>query len=118
MSDKHFYAWVRVGDGDPEPAAITGEKPHRKATTIGCPDTFDVDDPESGCSVVLLAWKYGGPREGRAGEALIEWEDAVDFCSSYCEVTPVEAAEREQAYQQAIREKPHSYAGFGKRRRP
>ena len=115
MAD-HYYAWVRVGDGDPEPAAIKGKKPNRTATTLGCPDPFNVDDPASGCSLVLLAeapGRYSSPHwaaiYGRADEYEIEFE--AENC---VEVTAAEAAEREKAYRKAIKEQPHSYAGFGR----
>jgi hypothetical protein len=113
---EHYYAWVRVGDGEPEPAAIRGDKPNRTATTIGCPDTFNVDDPESGCSIVLVAdrsERFTNPHwaaiYGRAQEVEIEFE--IGGCR---EVTRIEADEREKAYRRAIKERPHSYAGFGR----
>lgn len=120
------YAWVRVGDGDPEPAAITGTRPNRLATTIGCPDPFKVDDPESGCAIVLLIdgnyrerehHKIGqsieDDKRGRAEEAFLE---LFDECGAV-EVSRDEAARREAAYQKAIKAKPHNYAGFGRRNR-
>lgn len=113
----HYYAWVRVGGGEPEPAAISGNKPNRKATTIGCPDTFDVDNPESGCNIVLLARNYqADPRYGQAIEAEIESLEEGFYENNYQEVTKIEADERERAYQKAIKAKPHSYAGFGRKR--
>lgn len=116
MTEAVYYAWVRVGDGEPEPAAITGKKPNRKATTLGCPDTFDVDDPTSGCSIVLLAPNYAlDPRYGQASEAEIETIAEDAGWSNFKEVTAGEAVQREKAYQAAIRERPHSYAGFGRR---
>lgn len=132
MSDKPYYAWVRVGDGDPEPAAITGKKPHRKAVTIGCPDPFDVDDPESGCKILVCiegnqsrrgwqsdrGWAIGqdhqSDKEGRAWEATMRSPIHPDYYPDCHEVGAEEAAERERAYQRAIKIKPHSYAGFGR----
>jgi hypothetical protein len=115
------YAWVRVGDGNPEPAAIEGEKPNRKATTIGCPDTFNVDDPESGCAIVMVVNEnyarvgnsYDDQRYGRAHEAI--FRGPTEGHGAPVEVEPEEAARREAAYQQAIKYVPHSYAGFGRR---
>ena len=45
------YVWVRVGNGQPEPAVLEGEKPNRKVTTMGCPDPFMFD--EEGCPAWL-----------------------------------------------------------------
>jgi hypothetical protein len=124
---EHYYAWVRVGDGEPEPAAIEGEKPDRTATTFGCPDKFKVDDPTSGCSVVLVVnanyahptrqsdnyWDRYSRLNGRAREAVIR--SLFDEYPAPVEVTTIERDERERRFQQAIREKPHNYAGFGRR---
>lgn len=130
---KTFYAWVRVGDGEPEPAAITGKKPNRKATTIGCPDTFDVDDPDSGCSILRCVtdnqsrrgyqsdrgWAVGqdieSDKRGRSWEAAIRSPLDPDAYPKNYEVGAEETAAREAAYQRAIKIKPHSYAGFGRR---
>lgn len=116
MSRDVYYAWVRVGNGEPEPAAITGEKPHRKATTFGCPDAFDVDDPESGCSIVMMAAGYPAhPLYARAEEAEIERIEDDHGWSHCVEVSTIDAEKREAAYQAAVKIKPHRYAGFGRR---
>lgn len=111
---EHYYAWVRVGSGDPEPAAITGQKPNRKATTIGCPDTFNVDDQDSGCSIVLMASDTTSAMHGLAEEAVIETLEEDSSWDCCIEVSFIEAQRREIAYQLAVAIKPHSYAGFGR----
>lgn len=45
--DKARFYWARIGEGSYEPVAVTGKKPHRLAYTIGCPDPFEVDTPDS-----------------------------------------------------------------------
>ena len=105
MGDAQFV-WVRVGDGDPEPAALEGTKPNRKATTIGCPDPFLVD--EAGCPCKVL---YDGNRCGKhAGEylATIEVPDRPIGQST--------AQKLAREYREYMNRQNHSYAGFGKRR--
>jgi hypothetical protein len=125
---EHYYAWVRVGNGDPEPAAITGKKPHRKATTFGCPDTFDVDRADSGCSIILavrsnyLEHVAGGSNRhdnlwGRASEATIENPFSDDEHDRLYEIDAKDAAQREKDYQREIKYQPHNYAGFGRKER-
>ena len=110
------YVWVRVGNGEPEPAALKGEKPHRKIITLGCPDPFEIDQPGSGCSIVQIATSYTSiwDTHGQAQSAVIDFEeDYMNDC--LMEVSQETADEREKAYQKAIKRKPHNYAGFGRR---
>lgn len=91
MSKARFY-WARIGNGNPEPVAVTGRKPHRLATTIGCPDTFVVDGPDS--AILLL-------------------EDEYDRLEA--PLTP-QQEERAMARERRARAllQNHSYAGFGR----
>lgn len=101
MSDPVQYVWIRVGDGNPEPAALEGVEPNRKVTTIGCPDAYMIDEPD--CPAWLV---YHG-----CGFEL----DVIDLPDD--PITAKEAAKRERAYRKAISNR-HSYAGFGRRNRP
>lgn len=47
MADKVKFYWARIGDGNYEPVAVRGKRPHRMAYTIGCPDPFAVDGSDS-----------------------------------------------------------------------
>jgi hypothetical protein len=96
-----FYAWVRVGDGNPEPAAVEGKKGERKATTLGCPDPFLID--EKGCPCKLL---YDGNTQ-MGSMATMEPPDD--------EISASEARKREREYRAYMRAARHSYAGFGRR---
>jgi hypothetical protein len=102
LPDAHFYAWVRVGDSNPEPAAIEGEAPDRRATTLGCPDPFYIDHPDCPCKLLYL----GG--EDFAEEAKIEAPDHV--------VSEAEAKVAERKWKKYLKAQAHSYAGFGRRR--
>ena len=95
--NKTEFVWVRVGDGDPEPAALEGKKGERKATTIGCPDPFMID--EKGCPCKLI---YDGDRtHGRKTNELLAVIEVPD--------KPIaESTARKLAKQ-------YSYAGFGRR---
>ena len=46
-----FY-WAVVGDGNPEPVAVTEEGGVRKAFTIGCPDPYMIDEPGCPCRIL------------------------------------------------------------------
>jgi hypothetical protein len=46
-SEKAQFHWARIGDGNYEPVAVKGKKGSRMAYTIGCPDPFPVDVPDS-----------------------------------------------------------------------
>lgn len=121
MTGEVYYAWVRVGDGDPEPAAIEGEKPNRKATTFGCPDTFDVDDPESGCVIVMgIRRDHHDADLDRPHEMRIDdWAEVLEMRrhTGWSEISLTDAALQEERYQKAIKRKPHRYAGFGRKGR-
>jgi len=95
------YVWVRVGDGDPEPAALEGEKPNRKATTLGCPDPFMIDEPDCPCQLLYLSG------DGFAEEATLEFSDTF--------VSRVEAVAAEKRWKKHLATHYHSYAGFGRR---
>lgn len=56
MSGKARFYWARIGDGNYEPVAVKGAKPHRMAYTIGCPDPFPVDGPDS--AIELATGEY------------------------------------------------------------
>lgn len=45
-----FY-WAIVGEANPEPVAVTVKNGKRVAYTIGCPDPFVLDEPDS---VIML----------------------------------------------------------------
>lgn len=104
MTDKTKFVWVRVGDGDPEPAALGGKTGERRATTIGCPDPFMLDEPGCPCKLV--------------------YEATSDFAGGYLaeltapdeEISAEEANKRQQEYRAYIKAQRHSYAGFGRRR--
>jgi hypothetical protein len=101
MSDEHFYCWVRVGDGEPEPAAVEGEKPNRKATTIGCPDPFMIDEPECPCQLLY-----------ESGDGLVE---EAEITADVGLVSYKEAQAQERRWRKHIAKYSHSYAGFGRR---
>lgn len=99
MTQKITFVWVRVGNGNPEPAALEGEKPNRKVTTIGCPDPYFIDQPD--CPAWLCYdTKY------HAIDDLVPPEESIN---------EAEAAKRERAYQKSLKISRHSYAGFGRR---
>ena len=87
------YYWARIGAGNPEPVAVVGQKPHRIATTLGCPDTFAVDDPDP---------------------AIMLYEDEFDALRP-----PLTPEQEERALKRERRAAAllisHRYAGFGRK---
>lgn len=99
IETKVTFVWIRVGDGNPEPAALEGEFPNRKVTTIGCPDPYFIDGPD------CPAWVcYNGTYHD---QAVIEPPEET--------VKAKEAVKRERAYQKSLKESRHSYVGFGRK---
>lgn len=47
MTVRAKFYWARIGDGNFEPVVVRGKKGERMAYTIGCPDPFPVDVPDS-----------------------------------------------------------------------
>lgn len=93
MGKVQFY-WARIGDGNYEPVAVKGKKGERQAFTIGCPDPFAVDTPDT---VITLA------------------EDEYDLMRA--PLTPKQekaALAKERRYRQMAGH--HGYAGFGRSR--
>lgn len=90
-----FY-WARIGDGNYEPVAVRGKKGKRMAYTIGCPDPFAVDEPDS--AVLLYAAEYPGD------------DDFLD--------PPLTPAQEVNALRRERRARAlmvsHGYAGFGR----
>lgn len=97
--EKAKFYWARIGDGNFEPVAVRGKNGSRQAWTIGCPDPFDVDGPDS---PVLLE------REG-------DEEDDPECEPMNPPLTPKQenAARRREKRYRAI-EISHRYAGFGR----
>lgn len=93
------FVWIRVGNGDPEPAALEGKKPNRRVTTIGCPDPYFIDEPD--CPAWLCYDKA--------------YHGLLDIARPDETVNEKEAAKRERAYQRSLKASRHSYAGFGRR---
>ena len=88
------FRWVRVGDGNPEPAAIKTVNGVRMAFTIGCPDGFVLGRS----SAVKVSDKLEPPEE-LLTEAEIEREGVL--------------ARRRQARFRKLNPR-HGYAGFGR----
>ena len=51
-----YFAWAVVGDGEPEPVAVKGDPGSRQAFTIGCPDPYNIDEPDCPC-MLLPDWE-------------------------------------------------------------
>lgn len=95
MSERRtVFRWVRVGDGNPEPAAIKMVDDVRMAFTIGCPDGFTL----------------GRSSAVKVGDSMEPPEELLT------------EEEREHEYQLARRRQKrfrklnphHGYAGFGR----
>ena len=92
MSNRAKFYWARIGDGNFEPVAVRGKKGERMAYTIGCPDPFPVDVPDS---AILLS------------------EDEYEQLTAPLTPKQEAAAEaRERRYRAMAGS--HSYAGFGR----
>lgn len=100
--DQVTFVWIRVGDGNPEPAALEGMRGSRKVTTIGCPDPYMIDEPD------CPAWLCYSGDSGDCHE-LAEMEPPEEI------INEKEATKRERAYQKSLRVTQHSYAGFGRK---
>lgn len=101
MKNEHIYVWVRVGDGDPEPAALEGEPGARRVTTIGCPDPFMIDEEECPCKLVYL--DFDGPKE------------VYQIHAPENPITEKEADRLERKWKKYINNRNHGYAGFGRK---
>ena len=91
----HKFAWIRVGDGDLEPAAIKRVDGVRTAFTIACPDGF----PLGKGSAVKVGDTIEPPYE-MLTDAEQAREDAL--------------ARKRQAYYRKMNPL-HGYAGFGRK---
>lgn len=86
-----FY-WARIGDGNYEPVAVRGRKGQRLAWTIGCPDPFAVDVPDS---------------------AIFLNEDEFEQLEAPLTPKQEENARRRERHYRAMQGS-HGYAGFGR----
>lgn len=97
MDKKAKFYWARIGEGNYEPVAVCGKKGERMAYTIGCPDPFSVDGPDS---AILLADEWGDQPESPMTAPLTPKQE--------------ESALRRERRARALMGS-HGYAGFGRK---
>lgn len=97
MSAKAKFYWARIGDGNYEPVAVRGKKGERMAYTIGCPDPFAVDTPDS---------------------AVLLYEDENDYWAKGALEAPETPEQEKRSLARERRARAlmasHGYAGFGR----
>ncbi len=123
MTDKTAFYWAIIGDSAPEPVAVTGEPGARLAYTIGCPDPFEVDVPDT--NIELLRPRELDPiwnekdhsRYYVAQGYTIPEPEPMEFPKLLdLETLKVKRAEAEERLaEERRRGKSHGYAGFGAR---
>lgn len=112
--DAKFY-WAIIGDSQPEPVAVTGKIGARWAYTIGCPDPFAVDAPDS--NIQLLHAPGANCRKYNFDRG--EYEP-LPVAPMLIPKTPTEEAEERAAAERRLEADAkkgirHGYAGFGRR---